>query len=192
MDWRDGWLAAEADAPRHRRSPHCNRRPAGAVVDTLVVHFISLPPGRFGGDAIERLFLGTLDPDADPAFAVLRGLQVSAHFVVDRAGAVTQYVSCDDRAWHAGRSRLLGRGPCNDYSIGIELEGDEHVPFEPVQYARLAALAAHLRRRYPLRYVVGHADIAPGRKIDPGPRFDWPRCLGAIAALGLMRPLPAA
>ena len=183
----DGWI----DGLRRAESAHHDARSAGAVIDTLVVHAISLPPGRFGGDAVERLFLGTLDPDADPSFAPLRGLRVSAHFVIGRDGAITQYVDCDARAWHAGVSRLLGRERCNDFSIGIELEGDNAHPFEPSQYARLTWLVQQLRRRYPLRYVVGHADIAPVRKTDPGPHFDWPRWLATISGLGLLRPQPA-
>ncbi len=143
------------------------------AVDLAVVHSISLPPGCFGGDAVRHLFCGTLDCDAHPYFDQLRGLQVSAHFVIRRDGALQQFVSCDRRAWHAGASSWRGRANCNDYSIGIELEGLEGGLFEPVQYHQLARLLRVLSRRYPLADVVGHEHIAPGRKADPGAGFDW-------------------
>lgn len=138
-----------------------------------VLHSISLPPGVYGGDAIERLFTNSLDCAAHPYFESLRGMQVSAHFVIHRQGRVRQFVSCDDRAWHAGRSNWQGRDDCNDFSIGIELEGLEGECFEPEQYLSAAALLRSLRSRYPIRAVVGHEHVAPGRKADPGGGFDW-------------------
>jgi AmpD protein len=157
----------------HAPSPHCDPRPADTRVTLLVVHGISLPPGRFGGRAIERLFTGRLDFDAHPYYAGLRGLRVSAHFLVRRGGALIQFVPCDLRAWHAGASSWGGRERCNDFSIGVELEGSDARPYAPVQYRRLAWLTRAIRARYPVDDVVGHSDIAPGRKTDPGPGFDW-------------------
>ena len=138
-----------------------------------VVHSISLPPGQYGGDAVERLFTGRLDWDAHPAYAAIRGLQVSAHFFIRRSGRAVQFVSCDRRAWHAGASVWRGRENCNDWSIGIELEGLEGDRFDAAQYRQLARLLRAVARRYPLADVVGHEHIAPGRKADPGPGFDW-------------------
>jgi AmpD protein len=138
-----------------------------------VLHSISLPPGEYGGDAIERLFLNRLDWEAHPYFQQIRGAEVSAHFLVRRDGETVQYVSCDARAWHAGRSQWRGRDNCNDFSIGIELEGLEGHPFEPAQYAALLPLLRAVRAHYPVREVVGHEHVAPGRKLDPGPGFDW-------------------
>jgi AmpD protein len=142
-------------------------------VTLAVVHSISLPPGEYGGDAIERLFTNRLDPAAHPAFAPLQGLRVSAHFVIRRDGECVQYVSCDRRAWHAGVSTWRGRDNCNDWSVGIELEGLEGEVFEAVQYARLAQLLRALAARYPIAEAVGHEHVAPGRKGDPGAGFDW-------------------
>jgi len=142
-------------------------------VDTVVLHSISLPPGQYGGDGIERLFTNTLDWSADPYFETIRGLEVSAHFVVRRDGEVLQFVSVDERAWHAGRSSWAGRAECNDWSIGIELEGLEGEAFEPAQYAALERLLPAIDRRGRVEQVVGHEHVAPGRKIDPGPGFDW-------------------
>ena len=139
----------------------------------MVVHSISLPPGEYGGDAVERLFTNRLDCDAHPYYAGLRGLEVSAHFFVRRDGRTLQFVSCDQRAWHAGRSSWRGRENCNDWSIGIELEGLEGERFEPAQYRQLAALLRALAGRYPIEEAVGHEHVAPGRKSDPGPGFDW-------------------
>jgi AmpD protein len=156
-------------------SPNCDERPAGTVVDLLVVHAISLPPGEFGGPAIEALFTNTLDPAGHPYFAGIADLRVSAHFLVRRDGSVIQFVPCAKRAWHAGASRWEGRERCNDFSIGVELEGSDDVPFEPAQYAALAALTDALAAAYPLGQVAGHSDVAPGRKTDPGPCFDWSR-----------------
>ncbi len=167
--FRSGWWR---DALR-RDSPHCDARPSGCAIDLVVLHNISLPPGRFGGPFIDALFLGCLDTGADQAFAGLAGLRVSAHFLVRREGQVVQYVSCAQRAWHAGASTHRGRTRCNDSSIGIELEGSDHCAFEAVQYTALARLLPALCAAYPIADVVGHSDIAPQRKTDPGPHFDW-------------------
>ena len=155
------------------------------AVDLLVIHAISLPPAEYGGDAIERLFTNRLDWSAHPYYARIRGLQVSAHFVVRRTGELLQFVSCDDRAWHAGPSAWRGRADCNDFSVGIELEGLEGGPFEPAQYTRLVALMKALAQRYPVRGVAGHEHVAAGRKHDPGAGFDWPALL---TGLGWPRP----
>lgn len=154
-------------------SPNHNARPAGAVIDLIVVHSISLPPGCYGGDAIERLFTNTLDWDAHPYYRSIRGLQVSAHFVIRRDGSVQQYVNTEQRAWHAGVSCYRGRHARNDDSIGIELEGLEGETFAPAQYPALARLCLALARHYPIADIAGHEDIAPGRKHDPGAGFDW-------------------
>lgn len=172
MAWtidEDGWC----DGAVRYDSPYCDARPEGALVDLLVIHNISLPGGSFGGPHVSDLFTGRVDYNADPSFADLRGLQVSAHFVVRRDGALLQYVSADQRAWHAGTSSFQGRPQCNGYSIGIEMEGSDHVAFQPRQYRVLAALTAALAARYGLDEVRGHEHIAPGRKTDPGPFFDW-------------------
>ncbi|MFC5432002.1 1,6-anhydro-N-acetylmuramyl-L-alanine amidase AmpD [Paraburkholderia denitrificans] len=167
-----GWVAAARRLP----SPNFEARPAGAVPTLIVVHNISLPPDTFGGPEIADLFLNRLDCDAHPYFDQhLRGVRVSAHFVIHRDGALEQFVSCDARAWHAGVSNFFGRARCNDFSIGIELEGSDTTAFEPAQYATLAALVKALAARYPIRALAGHSDIAPGRKTDPGPHFDWAR-----------------
>ncbi len=165
-----GWLP-EA---RHCLSPNFGPRSDGVEINLAVVHSISLPPGVYGGDEIERLFTNRLDWEAHPYFGEIRGLQVSSHFVIRRNGELLQFVSCDQRAWHAGQSSWRGRANCNDYSIGIELEGLEGERFEAAQYDALAAVLRHLSQRYPLQAVVGHEHIAPGRKLDPGPGFDWP------------------
>ncbi|WP_374567833.1 1,6-anhydro-N-acetylmuramyl-L-alanine amidase AmpD [Ideonella sp.] len=169
MSWADGWWSGA----RAIASPNFGPRPAGTHVSLVVLHSISLPPGQYGGDAVERLFTNQLDPAAHPAFADLRGLQVSAHFFLRRDGELMQFVSCDRRAWHAGVSHWRGRDNCNDYSIGIELEGLEGEPFEAVQYTRLATLLRVLQKRYGRFDVAGHEHVAPGRKRDPGPGFDW-------------------
>jgi AmpD protein len=161
-----------------RPSPNCDERPVDLPVDLLVVHGISLPPGEFGGPWIDHLFLNTLDPGAHPYFGRIQGLRVSAHLLIRRDGGVVQYVPFHKRAWHAGQSSWRGRERCNDFSIGIELEGTDEQPYEAVQYRRLAEVAAALIRAYPELgpdRIVGHSDIAPGRKTDPGPAFDWPR-----------------
>lgn len=151
------------------------------MVTLLVVHAISLPPGVFGGDAIERLFTNRLDAGAHPDFAAVAELRVSAHFLLRRDGELVQFVAPDKRAWHAGESCWRGRACCNDFSIGVELEGDERTPFSDAQYAGLVGLIVQLRRAHPLRDLAGHDDIAPQRKRDPGPHFDWPRLLRALA-----------
>ena len=179
-EWQQGWWTAAQPVP----SPNHGPRPEGMAIDLVVLHSISLPPGVYGGDAIERLFTNTLDWAAHPCFEALRGLEVSAHFVIRRDGALMQFVDCDRRAWHAGRSCWQGREGCNDYSVGIELEGLEGERFELAQYARLEQLLRALMRRYPIQAVVGHEHVAPGRKADPGPGFDWPglqaRLAGAV------------
>lgn len=169
--WDGGWYRFA-----HRiASPNFGPRPPGADIDLVVIHSISLPPGVYGGDEVRRLFTNTLDWDAHPYFGQIRGMQVSAHFFIRRDGALVQFVSCDERAWHAGPSRWRGREGCNDDSVGIELEGLEGDTFEPAQYEALAALGAGIAQRYPLRHVAGHEHIAPGRKNDPGGGFDWRR-----------------
>ncbi|GLU30832.1 1,6-anhydro-N-acetylmuramyl-L-alanine amidase AmpD [Trinickia caryophylli] len=168
----DGWVAGA----RAIASPNFEARPEGTVPTLVVIHNISLPPGEFGSEAIAALFQNRLDCSAHPYFdAHLRGLRVSSHFLVRRDGALEQFVSCDARAWHAGASNFFGRERCNDFSIGIELEGTDDLPFEAAQYATLAALVTALVARYPIDALAGHADIAPGRKTDPGPAFDWSR-----------------
>ena len=168
-----GWLLAAA----HHPSPHCDDRPDGTLIDLLVIHNISLPPGEFGGGAIDDLFCGRLDPAAHPAFAIAAAAgPVSAHLLVRRDGTLIQYVSFNRRAWHAGRSRFAGRERCNDFSLGIELEGTDAVPFDPAQYLALARCTRALLAHYPLlcpERIAGHSDIAPDRKTDPGPYFDW-------------------
>jgi N-acetyl-anhydromuramoyl-L-alanine amidase len=157
-------------------SPNFDPRPDPADISLLVVHAISLPPGEFGGPWIERFFINQLDPAAHPYFETIRSLRVSAHCVVDRAGLVTQYVPFDQRAWHAGESRFEDRTRCNDFSIGIELEGCDDRDFTVEQYVQLSRVARALMRAYPRitpQRIVGHSDIAPGRKTDPGPHFDW-------------------
>jgi AmpD protein len=174
--WRDGWWRGARACP----SPNCGPRPAGTEIDLVVLHSISLPPGVYGGDAIERLFLNRLDWDEHPYYQQICGLQVSAHFLVRRDGETVQFVSCDERAWHAGRSQWRGRDNCNDFSIGIELEGLEGDTFETAQYGALVLLLRAVRARYPLRDVAGHEHVAPGRKIDPGPGFDWAALQAAL------------
>ena len=165
----DGWSAGVMRMP----SPNYDARPADVMVDLLVIHNISLPPGQFGGPFIADLFGNRLDCDAHPYFDRLRALRVSSHFLIHRDGTVVQFVSTRDRAWHAGVSTFCARERCNDFSIGIELEGTDTEPFDLAQYDALAALTTALCRRYPLRDVAGHEHIAPGRKTDPGPCFDW-------------------
>jgi AmpD protein len=162
-------------------SPNCDDRPAGCVIELIVVHAISLPPGEFGGTGIIDLFMNRLDRAAHPYYAGVADLSVSAHFLVRRDGALVQFVPCAMRAWHAGVSSWRGRTRCNDFSIGIELEGTDDVPFAKAQYARLAALTRALRARYPIADIVGHSEVAPGRKTDPGPHFDWRRYRAMVA-----------
>ncbi len=170
--WQAGWYGYA----RRLASPNFGPRPSGTVIDLVVVHSISLPPGQFGGDEVQQLFTNTLDWSAHPYFREIEGLQVSAHFYVRRNGELWQFVSCDDRAWHAGQSRYRGRDNCNDDSIGIELEGIEGGTFEPAQYETLGDLCAAIVQHYPIAHVAGHEHIAPGRKADPGQGFDW-ECL---------------
>jgi AmpD protein len=179
-DWAQGWW-------RHARrlpSPNFGPRPAGAVLELVVLHSISLPPGEYGGDGIERLFTNTLDWDAHPYFDQIRGAEVSAHFVIRRDGECLQFVSVLDRAWHAGRSSWQGRDNCNDYSIGIELEGLEDTPFDAPQYDSLVQLLKALSSQWPVRNIVGHEHIAPGRKRDPGNAFDWPLLRAFLPSAG--------
>jgi AmpD protein len=161
-------------------SPNQDERPPGGVV-LIVVHAISLPPDEFGGPGVEALFGNRLVPDQHPYYATIAHLRVSAHYFIRRDGEVIQFVHPDRRAWHAGASRWRGRERCNDFSIGIELEGCDTVPFEAVQYERLAVLIRELVGRYPIEAVVGHSDIAPGRKTDPGTCFEWARLRGLLA-----------
>ncbi len=165
---------------RYLPSPNHDARAPDARIDLLVIHNISLPPGEFGGTGIIDLFLNQLDPAAHPYYAGIAALRVSAHFLVRRGGELIQFVPCTMRAWHAGVSRWRERERCNDFSIGVELEGTDTLPFEDVQYARLTALTRVLRARYPLTDIAGHSDIAPGRKTDPGPCFDWQRYRDSI------------
>ncbi len=163
------------EGARYVASPNCDARPAGAVIELIVVHNISLPPGEFGGPGIIDLFLNQLRPEGHPAYAGIAHLRVSAHFLIRRDGELVQFVPCARRAWHAGVSNWRGRERCNDFSIGIELEGADDSPFEDAQYEQLRQVVAALRARYPIAEVTGHADIAPGRKTDPGPAFEWKR-----------------
>jgi len=166
-----GWVDGAVRLP----SPNFDARPAGCAAELLVLHCISLPPGCYGAGHIERLFTNSLDTAAHAAFAPLAGARLSAHFLISRSGLLTQFVSCDDRAWHAGVSSFNGRVRCNDFSIGIELEGSEFEPFTAAQYATLDPLQRALWTQYPLRWARGHSEIAPQRKTDPGPYFDWSR-----------------
>lgn len=175
---RAGTVRAATQVP----SPNCDDRPPGAGITLLVVHNISLPPGQFGGTAIAALFTNQLDPAAHPYFATIGQLRVSAHFLIGRDGALTQFVSCARRAWHAGASSWRGREQCNDFSVGVELEGTDALPYEDAQYEVLARLTRALRHRYPIEDLAGHQDIAPGRKTDPGPAFDWARFRHLVAA----------
>jgi AmpD protein len=170
-DWQGGWLRRARAVP----TAHCGPRPEKTQVDLVVLHSISLPPGVYGGDAIEQLFTNRLDWSAHPYFESIRGLAVSAHFLIRRDGELVQFVGCSERAWHAGVSSWNGRERCNDFSIGIELEGTDEKPYAAAQYTMLARLVRALKRVYPIAAVVGHSDIAPGRKTDPGPAFDWAR-----------------
>jgi N-acetyl-anhydromuramoyl-L-alanine amidase len=172
VDRETGWLKGV----RRVESPNSDERPADATLDLIVVHGISLPPGRFGEGWIDRFFLNELPVAADPYFATIAEMKVSAHALIARDGSLTQYVSFNRRAWHAGRSVYCGRSACNDFSVGIELEGTDDLPYTRPQYETLAAVVRALRRAYPsLRGadIVGHSDIAPGRKSDPGAAFDW-------------------
>lgn len=166
----EGWL----QGARQIASPNYDEREVGEAPTLLVVHNISLPPGEFGGNGVIELFTNRLDPAIHPYYATIHELRVSAHFFIRRDGELIQFVSCSKRAWHAGASTWCGRERCNDFSIGVELEGTDELPFTEAQYARLTQLSRVLRQAYPrLRDVAGHSDIAPGRKTDPGPYFDW-------------------
>lgn len=175
----DGWCSEVNHCP----SPHQNDRPAGQVVSLLVIHNISLPPGEFGGGHVQSFFQGHLDPALHPYFADIAPLKVSAHFLIEREGITTQFVSCFNRAWHAGRSQYAGREECNDYSIGVELEGTDQLAYTAPQYHALEVLTRALRSAFPgiTPYrITGHEFIAPGRKTDPGPAFDWQRYLRSV------------
>ena len=167
--WQEGWWWAARRCP----SPNFGPRPDGAAIDLVVLHSISLPPGQYGGPEVEQLFTNRLDWNAHPYFQTIRGIEVSAHFLVRRDGEIVQFVSVDHRAWHAGASRWGNRDNCNDFSVGIELEGLEGDTFEPAQYASVAALCEALSGVFAITALVGHEHVAPGRKIDPGPGFDW-------------------
>lgn len=167
--WQDGWyLPAQQIA-----SPNQDARADGVAIDLVVIHSISLPPGEYGGDGVAQLFTNRLNPDEHPYYAAIAGLKVSSHFFIRRDGALIQFVPVTARAWHAGVSSWEGRERCNDFSVGIELEGDDDTPFEAAQYASLQSLLGALAQHYPIRAVTSHAHIAPGRKTDPGPCFDW-------------------
>jgi AmpD protein len=172
----NGWFTGV----RRIASPNHDARPPRTAVTLLVIHNISLPPNEFGGAGIQRLFTNTLDCTAHSYYAQLEGLKVSSHFLVRRDGSIIQFVPCHRRAWHAGASEWQGRTRCNDFSVGIELEGSDFVPFDPRQYLALARLTRRLKRVYPINSIAGHSDIAPGRKTDPGPFFDWDRYLRSI------------
>ncbi|MEJ2344695.1 MAG: 1,6-anhydro-N-acetylmuramyl-L-alanine amidase AmpD [Gammaproteobacteria bacterium] len=168
-----------------RESPNCDDRPPGTQIDLIVVHGISLPPGQFGGEWIDRLFTNDLDCSAHPYFAGLADLRVSSHLLIRRDGSVVQYVPFGRRAWHAGPSRFDGRECCNDFSVGIELEGADDTPYDSRQYASLVEVVGALRQAYPAittGRIVGHSDVAPGRKTDPGPAFDWERLRASLRA----------
>lgn len=167
--WLDGWYRFAGRLP----SPNFGPRPTGAAVDLIVLHCISLPPGQYGGDEVQQLFTNQLDWDKHPYFKSIQGMEVSSHFYIRRNGELQQFVSCNDRAWHAGVSHYRARGNCNDDSIGIELEGVEGDPFENSQYETLAGLCAAILQHYPIAHIAGHEHIAVGRKTDPGNGFDW-------------------
>jgi len=183
---RKGWLASARTCP----SPNFGQRPGGTLVDLIVIHSISLPPGQYGGPEVEQLFTNQLDWDAHPYFQTIRGLAVSSHFFIRRDGELVQFVALDSRAWHAGASCWLGRNNCNDHSVGIELEGLEGDRFEPAQYATLARLCAAIAKRMPIAHIVGHEHIAPGRKQDPGPGFDWAALQQALGWAATCFPSP--
>jgi AmpD protein len=172
----DGWLIGQPGL-LHHPSPNHDARPAGSRIELIVIHAISLPPGEFGGPGVLDLFANQLDATVHPYYAKIADLRVSAHFFIRRSGQLLQCVSCLDRAWHAGQSCWRQRARCNDFSLGIELEGDDSQPFSAAQYATLRPLLAVLRQHFPITAIVGHADIAAGRKTDPGPYFDWSQLL---------------
>ena len=168
------------DSAQFIASPNCDERPDNTAISLLVIHYISLPPDQFSGDAVIQFFTNRLDFDSHPAYESLKGIKVSAHFFIRRDGTVIQFVPCGKRAWHAGVSNWQGRERCNDFSVGIELEGNGTVPFTDTQYAALIELTQCLRAHYPIEHIAGHSDIAPERKTDPGPCFDWQRYLSRL------------
>ncbi len=177
----DGWASGVRTCP----SPHCNSRPPAENISLLVIHNISLPPGDFGGGFVQAFFTGSLDPQQHPYFAEIAPLRVSAHFFIERHGEITQFVSCQERAWHAGVSRYGGRSECNDFSVGVELEGTDTQPYTDAQYQSLLVLTHALQVAYPAITpcrITGHEFIAPQRKTDPGPSFDWRRYLVGLTA----------
>ncbi len=181
---RAGRNTVQPAVVRQVLSPHCDGRPSGTTVDLIVVHGISLPPGEFGGPWIDQLFAGNLSANAHPYFREIAGRRVSAHALIRRTGEIVQYVPFGQRAWHAGASQYQGRANCNDFSVGIELEGTDDQPYSDAQYDRLAELIGALLAAYPTlsrERLVGHSDIAPGRKTDPGPAFDWTRLRSQLA-----------
>lgn len=183
LDESTGLLSGVTQVP----SPNCDDRPGGAAVDTLVIHAISLPPDCFGGGHVTALFTNCLDGAVHPYFEAIRELRVSAHLLVERDGRITQFVPLHRRAWHAGQSRFRGREAVNDFSIGVELEGCDTMPFEDAQYSALATLTRTVMRAFPAigaDRITGHSDIAPGRKTDPGPCFDWRRYLAMLGDKG--------
>lgn len=181
-------LAGSLPGLRVLHSPNQDERPPGACIDTVIIHYISLPPEHFRGEAVTALFSNTLDTRAHPYFAGLAGLQVSAHYFLRRHGELIQFVPPERRAWHAGRSKLLERERCNDFSIGIELEGSSARAFTESQYRRLLQLLRWLFIRYPIRFIAGHSDVSPGRKQDPGPLFAWQRLQPLLDEYGVQRP----
>jgi AmpD protein len=185
VDAKGGLLVSETQgAVLHRSSPHCDARPEGTVIDMIVVHGISLPPGEFGTDAVETFFCGHLDAPAHPYYSGISHLKVSSHLFIKRTGEIIQFVPFTERAWHAGESYFQGKTRCNDFSIGIELEGTDEIPYDNRQYEQLANVIRLLIQAYPAithDRIVGHEDIAPGRKTDPGPVFDWNYLQGLIA-----------
>lgn len=186
-------LSADSPIDQVLASPHADERPAGVAVTLAVIHAISLPPGHFGGEAIARLFLGQLDPAAHPTFAAIASLRVSAHYLIRRDGTTVEFVPFARRAWHAGVSEWRSRARCNDFSVGIELEGDDETPFAVAQYERLARLLRWLRWQIPtLTELAGHYHIAPTRKRDPGPHFSWAALAERLAAGGEYWLLPRA
>jgi N-acetyl-anhydromuramyl-L-alanine amidase AmpD len=185
--WQDGWYSSA----QRLDSPNFGERPQDTAVDLIVLHSISLPPGVYGEGYVQALFTNSLDWDAHPYFQSIRDLKVSTHFFITRTGALWQFVSVDQRAWHAGASSFQGREQCNDYSVGIELEGLEGEVFEAAQYGCLVQLCHALRERYPIAHVVGHEHIAPGRKQDPGPGFDWTLLVHSVAWSPQYFPFPS-
>ncbi len=177
----DGWLKGV----RRVVSPNCNQRPADNEISLLVIHNISLPPGQYGGDHIERFFTNRLDHSLDPFYKEIEGVEVSSHLLIKRTGEIVQFVSFDERAWHAGASTFKTRENCNDFSIGVELEGEDEVPYTDAQYEVLVSITRCLTKEYPaisIDRIIGHQDISPGRKTDPGKAFDWERYFDQIKA----------